>query len=78
MSKRRSSRRSFRLGVRPVRSACRKVAYRDEVAAKLTLAEARWKDGSRRSKLEVRAYKCPKGNHWHLTSSSERTDSTPR
>lgn len=72
------NRRQPRSGVRPVASRCKKQAYRDEIAAKLALAEARWKDGPRRAKLETRVYRCPQGNHWHLTSAPERTNPTPR
>jgi len=42
--------------------------YRDEIAAKLALAGAQRKDGSRRGKIEKRAYKCEKCHRWHLTS----------
>ena len=48
-----------------------KRAYRDEIAAKLALASAQHKDGSRRPATETRAYRCPCGR-WHLTSTKKR------
>ena len=47
---------------------CAKFRYRDEIAAKVALARAQRKDGSKRPKTEKRAYKCPKCRGWHLTS----------
>lgn len=47
---------------------CTKVRYRDRIAALLALANARHRDGSRRAKLEQRAYRCPACRGWHLTS----------
>ena len=49
-------------------SRCRKFRYRDEIAAKLAMAGARRRDGSRRARLEVRAYRCERCKGWHLTS----------
>ena len=49
-------------------SACRKIRYRDRIAALLALASAQRTDGSRRPKLERRAYRCPTCHGWHLTS----------
>lgn len=40
-----------------------KVIFKTELDAKLALAERVWKD-----KGEIRCYKCPHRNHWHLTS----------
>lgn len=50
-----------------------KARYRDRVAAMLTMAGAQRKDGSRRPKVEVRAYRCGEcGGGWHLTSRARR------
>jgi len=46
---------------------CRKIRYRDEIAAKLALLKTARKD-QRRQKTEKRAYHCPKCRGWHLTS----------
>lgn len=40
-----------------------KVIFRDEIDAKLELAKHRFYDTK-----QQRAYKCPFGNHWHLTT----------
>lgn len=45
-----------------------KIRYRDEIAAKLALAEIAHSDSSTRSKNEVRAYRCSRCRGWHLTS----------
>lgn len=51
---------------------CRmKRRYRDEIAAKLALANIQAKDSPKRPKTEQRAYPC--GGHWHLTSEERRT-----
>jgi hypothetical protein len=52
------------------RTACPsgKVRYRDRVAALLAMASAHRSDGSRRAKIEKRAYPCPDCHGWHLTS----------
>ena len=50
---------------------CGKRKYRDEIAAKLALATIARKDRSGRhghEAKECRYYKCPTGNHYHLTS----------
>jgi hypothetical protein len=47
---------------------CAKIRYRDAIAAKLAMATAVRKGGSRRPKLEQRAYRCPDCKGWHLTS----------
>jgi len=47
---------------------CTKIRYRDQIAAKLALASAQHQDGSRREKVERRAYHCPRCHGWHLTS----------
>lgn len=52
---------------------CRKVGYRDEIAAKLALASTRHSDGSHRAKLERRAYRCHVCYAWHLTSEGKKT-----
>lgn len=44
-----------------------KVAFRDELAAKIALARRVWKD-----KGERRTYKCKFCNHYHLTSQESR------
>lgn len=53
--------------VRGRRKCCGKIAFRDEIAAKLALAEAQRNDGSKRPKLEKRVYRCEHGR-WHLTA----------
>lgn len=56
-------------------STCRKTGktrYRDEIAAKIALASAQHADGSRRAKIETRAYRCPDCKGWHLTSQKVR------
>lgn len=50
---------------------CRKVRYRDRVAALLALAGTRSTRHTRRPKAERSAYRCPTCKGWHLTS---RTD----
>ena len=47
---------------------CKKVRFRDEIGAKLALAQIRWKDKPNRPKQETRVYKCPECHGWHLTS----------
>lgn len=47
---------------------CKKIAYHNEVAARLALATAQRKDMGNRPKIETRAYKCPTCHKWHLTS----------
>lgn len=47
---------------------CIKKQYRDEVAAKFTIAMIRTKKHTRRPKEEVRAYRCPNCKKWHITS----------
>lgn len=47
---------------------CKKRRYRDEIAAKIAMAGARRKDGSRRDRIEKRAYPCSRCKGWHLTS----------
>lgn len=54
---------------------CHKVRYRDEIAAKLALASAKWTDGSRRPKVESRTYRCPRCKGWHLTSEPNERES---
>lgn len=46
---------------------CKKVSFKDEIAAKIALAGR-----SRKDKGEVRCYKCPEGHGWHLTSKKQR------
>jgi hypothetical protein len=43
---------------------CSKLRYREEIAAKLALAGAQRKVGSRRSRIEVRAYCCHRCRTW--------------
>lgn len=52
-------------------STCAKRRFRDEISAKLALADIqrRGKD-SQRPKDERRAYRCPRCRGWHLTSRS--------
>lgn len=47
---------------------CKKVSYRDRIAALLALARIRHDDNPRRGKQESRAYRCPECHRWHLTS----------
>ena len=49
------------------RCRAQKVIFKDELAAKIALAQRVWKD-----KGEVRYYRCEIGNHWHLSSQEER------
>lgn len=51
---------------------CRKVRYRDRIAAMLAMSNAQRIDGSRRDKIEARAYRCPNCFGWHLTSRKNR------
>ena len=55
-------------------ATCRKVRYRDEIAAKLALASVQRIDGSRRSKVECRTYRCPRCKGWHLTSETTKRE----
>lgn len=52
---------------------CRKVKYRDMIAAKLQLAKIQWKDKSHRPDLEQRAYKCPHCRGYHLTHKAKES-----
>lgn len=47
---------------------CKKVRYRDEIKAKLALAQIQAKDRPHRDRVEKRAYHCPTCRGWHLTS----------
>lgn len=47
-------------------SPCRKIRYRDKLAAKIALASTGRKRG--RAKDEQRVYRCPECRAWHLTS----------
>lgn len=47
---------------------CRKNKYRDEIAAKLALANIARQDKTYRPKTECRVYFCPICHKWHLTS----------
>lgn len=49
-----------------------KVRYRDDIGAKLALAQLRRLDGPKH--LERRAYRCPKCKGWHLTSKAKPGD----
>lgn len=49
-----------------------KIRHRDRIAALLALASAQHTDGSRRPKLEQRAYRCPTCKGWHLTSQTRK------
>jgi hypothetical protein len=44
----------------------RKVRYRDKLGAQIALASTHRARSSRRD--EVRVYRCPRCNGWHLTS----------
>jgi hypothetical protein len=50
---------------------CRKIRYRDEVAALLAL-ESTGRRAHKREKEEKRAYRCPRCKGWHLTAQSKR------
>lgn len=47
---------------------CRKLRYRDRIAAQLALAQVIRQDKPHRQKTEARAYRCPSCRGWHLTS----------
>lgn len=51
---------------------CTKRKYRDDIAAKLALANMQRKDGSNRDRIEVRAYEHKRSQggcgYWHTTS----------
>lgn len=51
---------------------CKKVRYRDEIAAQLALATVARQDKTARPKTERRAYRCPYCKAWHLTSKEPR------
>lgn len=51
---------------------CRKVKYRDRIAALLAMATVQNQDKSHRSKVETRAYYCADCKGWHLTSKERR------
>lgn len=53
-------------------SACRKVRYRDRLAALLALASTGSAKHTARPKYEKRAYPCPTCRGWHLTSQEKR------
>lgn len=57
-----------RMARQKVSKRCGKVRYRDRIAALLALASAQHADGSKRPKVEARAYRCPDCRGWHLTS----------
>lgn len=46
--------------------------YRDQIAAKLALADIGRVDSSRRPKSERRPYRCPLCKGWHLTAEPRR------
>jgi hypothetical protein len=47
---------------------CRKIRYRDKIAALLALARTGSKRRAGRPKDEQRVYRCPVCKGWHLTS----------
>lgn len=51
---------------------CKKIRYRDRIAALLAMANSQHRDASHRPKTEQRAYRCPLCYGWHLTSRAER------
>jgi len=51
-----------------VMTKCRKVTYRDRIAALLALSKVQHHDKSYRTKVEARAYYCAGCKGWHLTS----------
>jgi hypothetical protein len=53
---------------KPPGKGCGKIRYRDEIAAKLALARAQWRDKPGRPKAERRAYFHPLCRGWHLTA----------
>jgi hypothetical protein len=50
------------------RARCRKIRYRDRIAALLALATVQARDKPGRPKQERRAYRCPDCRGFHLTS----------
>ena len=61
---------------RPKRTGCGKRYFRDRIAAELALAAIARSPRPRAATEPVRAYKCPHGDHWHLTHF--RTPPRPR
>lgn len=60
-------------------SPCAKVRYRDELGAKIALANtaaAANRQGDEK-RQEQRAYRCPKCKGWHLTSEPKRPTPSP-
>jgi hypothetical protein len=53
------------------RKSCGKTRYRDEIAAKLTLAQIRRKD--RPTARERRIYRCPDCRGFHITSKGAKS-----
>lgn len=53
---------------------CRKIRYRDRIAALLALTST-GRAEERREKNEKRAYRCPNCHGWHLTSQRTRGES---
>lgn len=53
---------------------CHKVRYKDDLDAKIALANIKHKDSSRRPKQECRVYHCPRCKGWHTTSMTEYTE----
>ena len=51
-----------------MKATCTKRKFRDEIAAKLALANVQHRDSSQRPKCESRAYYHPVCKRWHLTS----------
>ena len=52
---------------------CKKRNYVDEIAAKLTIANANAeRNGNNQEVLPKRAYKCPTSRYYHLTSKEDR------
>lgn len=48
--------------------SCRKIRYRDRIAAELVLASLVRRDRTNRATTERRSYQCPDCHGWHLTS----------
>lgn len=52
--------------------------YRDRLTALMKLATAQRADGSGRTGMEKRAYRCPDCHGWHLTSRKKGAGRAPR
>lgn len=51
---------------------CVKTPFRDRVAADMAVINIR--RGSRRARVPIRSYRCPRCRRWHLTSQPPRRE----